>query len=48
MLSYQVVRGERAVSRLSGVVIPSPERFVTPVPAINPVLVRLLAIGGEL
>jgi hypothetical protein len=40
MLSYQVMRGERAVSQLSGVVIPNPERFVTPVPAINPVLVR--------
>jgi hypothetical protein len=47
MLSYQVMRGERAVSQLSGVVIPNPERFVTPVPAINPVLVRLPAIDGE-
>ena len=47
MLSYQVLRGERAVSQLSGVVIPNPERFVTPVPAINPVLVRLPAIDGE-
>ena len=47
MLSYQVMRGERAVSQLSGVVIPNPERFVTPVPAINPVLVRLSAKAGE-
>jgi hypothetical protein len=47
MLSYQVMRGERAVSHLSGVVIPNPERFVTPVPALNPVLVRLPAISGE-
>jgi len=47
MLSYQVMRGERVVSRLSGVVIPSPERFVTPVPAVNPVLVHLPAKAGE-
>jgi hypothetical protein len=47
MLSYQVVRGERAVSQLSGVVIPNPERFIHPVPAINPVLVRLSAKDGE-
>ena len=47
MLSYQVVRGERAVSQLSGVVIPNPERFIHPVPAINPALVRLPAKEGE-
>ncbi len=47
MLSYQVVRGERAVSQLSGVVIPSPERFIHPVPAINPALVHLPAKEGE-
>lgn len=47
MLSYQVMRGGRVVSQLSGVVISNPERFVTPVPAINPVLVRLPAIDGE-
>ncbi|MBK9350071.1 MAG: helicase/relaxase domain-containing protein [Sulfuritalea sp.] len=47
MLSYQVVRGERAVSQLSGVVIPNPERFIHPVPAINPALVRLPAKAGE-
>jgi hypothetical protein len=47
MLSYQVVRGERAVSQLSGVVIPNPERFIDPVPAINPALVRLPAKDGE-
>lgn len=47
MLSYQVVRGERAVSQLSGVVIPNPERFIHPVPAINPALVRLPAKVGE-
>ncbi len=47
MLSYQVMRGERAVSQLSGVVIPNPERFVTLVPAINPMLVRLPAIDIE-
>jgi len=47
MLSYQVVRGERVVSQLSGVVIPNPERFIDPVPAINPALVHLPAKEGE-
>ena len=47
MLSYQVMRGERAVSQLSGVVIPNPERFIHPVPAINPALVHLPAKEGE-
>ncbi|MBL8479235.1 MAG: helicase/relaxase domain-containing protein [Sterolibacteriaceae bacterium] len=47
MLSYQVMRGERAVSQLSGVVIPNPERFIATVPAINPALVRLPAKAGE-
>lgn len=47
MLSYQVMRGARAVSKLSGVVIPNPERFIAPVPAVNPVLVRLPAEAGE-
>ena len=47
MLSYQVMRGERAVSQLSGVVIPKPERFIHPVPAINPALVSLPAKDGE-
>ena len=47
ILSYQVMRGERAVSQLSGVVIPNPERFIDPVPAVNPVLVRLPAKAGE-
>jgi hypothetical protein len=47
MLSYQVMRGERAVSQLSGVVIPNPERFIDPVPAINPALVRLPPKDGE-
>jgi len=47
MLSYQVMRGERAVSQLSGVVIPNPERFIHLVPAINPALVHLPAKEGE-
>ncbi|MBN8476966.1 helicase/relaxase domain-containing protein [Sulfuritalea sp.] len=47
ILSYQVMRGERAVSQLSGVVIPNPERFIHPVPAINPLLVHLPAKEGE-
>jgi len=41
ILTYQVMRGDRAVSRLSGVVIRDPARFVNPVPPINPLLVRL-------
>lgn len=40
-LTYQVMHGKRAVSRLSGVVIPNPVRFVDPVPPVNPLLVRL-------
>jgi len=47
ILSYQVMRGEHAVSQLSGVVIPNPERFIHPVPAINPALVHLPAKEGE-
>ncbi|MBK7025036.1 MAG: DNA-binding domain-containing protein [Sulfuritalea sp.] len=46
MLSYRWCAGS-AVSQLSGVVIPNPERFITPVPAINPALVRLPAKVGE-
>ncbi|MBE0624601.1 MAG: TraI domain-containing protein [Burkholderiales bacterium] len=46
ILSYQVMRGERAVSRLSGVVIRDPARFVKPVPPINPLLVRLHEARG--
>ncbi len=47
ILTYQVMRGDRAVSKLSGVVIRNPARFVNPVPSINPVLVRLLAQSGD-
>lgn len=39
--TYQVIHDGRAVSRLSGVLIANPERFVSPVPSANPVLVRL-------
>lgn len=46
-LTYQVMRGKRAVSRLSGVVIPKPARFVDPVPPVNPLLVRLVVEPGE-
>ena len=46
-LTYQVMRGKRAVSRLSGVVIPNPARFVDPVPPVNPLLVRLVVEPGE-
>ena len=47
ILTYQVMRGDRAVSRLSGVVIRNPARFVDPVPPINPLLVRLPDTGGD-
>ena len=46
ILSYQVIRGDRAVSRLSGVVIRNPGQFVTLVPPINPLLVRLIEAPG--
>lgn len=46
-LTYQVMRGKRAVSRLSGVVIPNPERFIDPLPPVNPLLVRLAVEPGE-
>lgn len=45
-LTYQVMRGKRVVSRLSGVVIPKPVRFVDPVPPVNPLLVRLAVEPG--
>ena len=41
ILTYQVMRGNRAASRLSGVVIRNPVRFVDPVSPSNPLLVRL-------
>lgn len=47
ILTYQVMRGDRAVSRLSGVVIRHPARFVNPVPPINPLLVRLREEQGD-
>lgn len=47
ILTYQVMRGDRAVSRLSGVVIRNPARFVKPVPPINPLLVRLRDEHGD-
>jgi len=45
-LTYQVMHGKRAVSRLSGLVIPNPVRFVDPVPTVNPQLVRLTVEPG--
>lgn len=45
-LTYQVIRGKRAVSRLSGVVIPNPAHFVDTVPPVNPLLVRLAVEPG--
>lgn len=40
ILTYQVMRGNRPASRLSGVVISNPARFVDPVPPVNPLLAR--------
>ena len=45
ILAYQVLRADRAVGRLSGVVIPDPGRFVAPAPPVNPLLVRVPAAG---
>ncbi len=39
--TYDVVRHRRHVSSLCGVLITSPERFVSPAPAVNPLLVRV-------
>lgn len=41
MLTYQAMRGGRAVSRISGVLIRHPERFVNPLPPANPELVLM-------
>lgn len=41
ILTYQVMRGNRPASRLSGVVVPDPARFIDAVPPVNPLLVRL-------
>jgi hypothetical protein len=47
ILTYQVVRGGRTISQLSGVVIEKPARFVNPVPPANSVLVRAAPIQRE-
>ena len=47
ILTYQVMRGNRAASRLSGVVIPTPARFIDPVPPVNPLLVRSREERGD-
>ncbi len=47
ILTYQVVRGGRTLSQLSGVVIAEPARFVKPVPPMNPVLVRAAPFPRE-
>lgn len=47
MLTYQVMRADRAVSSLSGVVIKNPERFVEPAPSVNPALVRAPVSQGD-
>ena len=40
ILTYQLMRGDRVVSRLSGIVISKPGRFIGAVLPINPLLVR--------
>ena len=40
ILTYQVIRGDRVVSRLSGIVISDPGRFIDTVLPINPLLAR--------
>jgi len=47
ILTYQVMRGNRAASRLSGVVIPTPARFIDSVPSVNPLLVRSREERGD-
>lgn len=47
MLSYRIMRADGSEARLSGVVIRDPERFVTPVPPVNPLLVRLLSDASD-
>jgi hypothetical protein len=39
--TYDVIRHGRAVSRIAGVVLPNPERFVDHVPVVNSALVRI-------
>ena len=40
IIAYQVMRRDRLVSRLSGVVLRDPTKFIDPAPALNPVLAR--------
>ena len=47
MLTYKVMRADRAASSLSGVVIKNPARFVDLAPSVNPALVRAPASQGE-
>ena len=46
ILRYEVVRGERVVSRLSAVVLADADRWVQPLPPANPVL-RLMGAGDD-
>ena len=47
ILTYHVMHGNRPASRLSGVVISNPARFVDPVPPVNPLLVRSREERGD-
>jgi hypothetical protein len=42
ILAFRVMRGDRAVSRLCGVVIRDPARFLDSAPPVNPALVRAI------
>lgn len=46
ILSYQWLRDHRAMSRINGIVICEPGRFVAPPPPINPALVRVVDAAG--
>jgi len=48
VLAYQVARKGQVFSRIWGVVILNPERFVQPLPAVNPLLVRTGERSGAL
>ena len=46
ILCYELEGGGRRSTRISGVVIREPQRFVDPLPPINPSLVRVLDAAG--
>jgi len=44
-IEYQLARGGRPATRITGIVIRDPKRFVDPVPSVNPMLARVT--GGS-